>query len=148
MNIWVKRKNSELKILDSTSYKRFKLLSLSVNFTAYWLMNLSLIRSNLEVPTFPPQHGFVHYMALFNILLHGFVQYILTHNCIYLHHNMTLFTIFTLLPWSLYYHYILATGKLASVDVNNAWLEGTILTSLMWNDLTEIKLNIFRQVWL
>ena len=48
----VKRKNSEFKILNSASYKRFKLLSLYVNFTAQQQVNLSLIRSNLVVSSF------------------------------------------------------------------------------------------------
>ena len=42
---------------------------------------------------------------------------------------------------SLYYHHILATGKLRSIDSNKTSLEGTIITSLMWDNVAEIKLN-------
>ena len=34
--------------------------------------------------------------------------------------------------WPLYYHHILAAGKLESIDPNITWLKGATLTSLMW----------------
>ena len=43
----------------------------------------------------------------------------------------------------LYYYHILAAGKLGSIDSSKTYLNGTTLTSLMWNNVTEIKLNIF-----
>ena len=44
--------------------------------------------------------------------------------------------------WSLYYHHILAAGKLGSIDLNKTYLEGAIITSLMWDYVTEIKLKV------
>ena len=44
------------------------------------------------------------------------------------------------------YHYILAAGKLRSIGSNKTQLEGTIITSLIQDNLTEISLNIFGQV--
>ena len=37
--------------------------------------------------------------------------------------------------WSQYYHHILATGKLGSVDSNKTQLEGTMLTTSMWDNV-------------
>ena len=50
--------------------------------------------------------------------------------------------------WSLYYHHILAAGKLDTIDSNKIQPEGTIKTHLMWDNLTEIKLNIGERIWL
>ena len=50
--------------------------------------------------------------------------------------------------WSLYYHQVLAAGKLRSIDLNKSQLEDTIVTSLMWDYVTEIILNIAGGVWL
>ena len=44
--------------------------------------------------------------------------------------------------WSLYYCHILAAGKLGSIDLNKTLLEGIITTSLMWDNMTDIYLNI------
>ena len=34
---------------------------------------------------------------------------------------------------SLYYHHILAAGKLGIVDSNDNWFEGNIIASLIWD---------------
>ena len=49
---------------------------------------------------------------------------------------------------SLYNHHILAAEKLENIDSNKTELQGTIITSLMWDNVTEIKYNIFGRVWL
>ena len=49
--------------------------------------------------------------------------------------------------WSLSYHQILTAGKVESIVLNKTWLEGTIIISLMWDHVTEIKLIIIGWVW-